>query len=103
MANLHLPALGAALNVPTQEQADHTSVKVKGPFNGGHYRFCVTVQSSPSSLRNKQITQVSSNTAQIEPLYRSGQQEVHQHYGPEERGLAARLCDLAFGVYFPAE
>ena len=44
----------------------------------------------------------SAPTAQMEPLYRSGQQEVHQHYWPEERGVAARLCELAFGTYFPA-
>ena len=36
-------------------------------------------------------------TAHMEPLYRSGQQEVHQHYWPEERGVAARLCDLELG------
>ena len=44
----------------------------------------------------------SAPTAQMEPLYRSGQQEVHQHYWPEERGVAARLRDLEFGTYFPA-
>ena len=26
----------------------------------------------------------------------------HQHYWPEERGVAARLRDLEFGTYFPA-
>ena len=44
----------------------------------------------------------SAPTAQMEPLHRSGQREVHQHYWPEERGVAARLRDLAFGTYFPA-
>ena len=42
----------------------------------------------------------SAHTAQMEPLNRSGQQEVHQHYWPEERCVVARLCDLAFGTYF---
>ena len=46
--------------------------------------------------------QWSAPTAQMEPLYRSGQQEVHQHYWPEERGVADRLCDLEFGTYFLA-
>ena len=36
-------------------------------------------------------------TAQMEPLYRSGQQEVHQHYWPEERGVAARLVNSRSG------
>ena len=33
----------------------------------------------------------------LEPLYRSGQQEVHQHYWPEERGVAARLVNSRSG------
>ena len=33
----------------------------------------------------------------MEPLYRSGQQEVHQHYWPEERGVAARLVNSRSG------
>merc|ERR1712176_607346 len=32
VASLHLPALGAQLTVPTQEQADYIGVKVNGPF-----------------------------------------------------------------------
>ena len=31
--NLHLHAIGAALDVPTQEQADYSGVKFEGPFN----------------------------------------------------------------------
>ena len=30
--NLHLHAIGAALDVPTQEQADYSCVKFEGPF-----------------------------------------------------------------------
>ena len=36
MAKLHFPALGAALNVLAQEQAEYLSVKVEGHFEGGH-------------------------------------------------------------------
>merc|ERR1712226_1531206 len=39
VASLHLPALGAVLTVPTQEQADYIGVKVTGPFKGDHYRY----------------------------------------------------------------
>ena len=39
----------------------------------------------------------SAPTAQMEPLYRSGHQEVHQHYWPEERGVAARLVNSRSG------
>ena len=39
----------------------------------------------------------SAPTAQMELLYRSGQQEVHQHYWPEERGVAARLVNSRSG------
>ena len=39
----------------------------------------------------------SAPTAQMAPLYRSGQQEVHQHYWPEERGVAARLVTSRSG------
>merc|ERR1712066_584440 len=39
VANLHLPALGAELTVPTQEQADYIGVKVSGPFKGDTYRY----------------------------------------------------------------
>ena len=39
----------------------------------------------------------SAPTAQMEPLYRSGQQGVHQHYWPEERGVAARLVTSRSG------
>merc|ERR1711904_163852 len=38
VASLHLPALGAELTVPTQEQADYIGVKVTGPFKGDTYR-----------------------------------------------------------------
>ena len=37
VANLHPPALGAAINVPTQNQADYTGVKVEGLVKGGHF------------------------------------------------------------------
>ena len=40
----------------------------------------------------------SAPTAQVEPLYRSGKQEVHQHHWPEERGVAARLVTSRWGV-----
>merc|ERR1712202_128226 len=39
VARLHLPALGAQLTVPTQEQADYIGVKVEGPFKGTNYRY----------------------------------------------------------------
>merc|ERR1712050_391779 len=39
VASLHLPALGAMLTVPTQEQADYIGVKVTGPFKSGAYRY----------------------------------------------------------------
>merc|ERR1712194_615184 len=39
VARLHLPALGAVLTVPTQEQADYIGVKVAGPFKGDTYRY----------------------------------------------------------------
>merc|ERR1711930_9131 len=39
VAALHLPALGAQLTVPTQEQADYIGVKVNGPFKGDTYRY----------------------------------------------------------------
>merc|ERR1719488_218918 len=39
VASLHLPALGAQLTVPTQEQADYIGVKVSGPFKGDTYRY----------------------------------------------------------------
>ena len=35
--NLHPPALGTALDVPTQEQANYTGVKVEGTVKGGHF------------------------------------------------------------------
>merc|ERR1712007_423717 len=39
VASLHLPALGAQLTIPTQEQADYIGVKVSGPFKGDSYRY----------------------------------------------------------------
>merc|ERR1711972_418955 len=39
VASLHLPALGAVLTTPTQEQADYIGVKVTGPFKGDTYRY----------------------------------------------------------------
>merc|ERR1712013_429694 len=39
VARLHLPALGAQLTVPTQEQADYIGVKVEGPFKPDTYRY----------------------------------------------------------------
>merc|ERR1712137_1055372 len=39
VAALHLPALGAQLTVPTQEQADYIGVKKTGPFKGDTYRY----------------------------------------------------------------
>merc|ERR1711971_1544264 len=39
VASLHLPALGAELTVPSQEQADYIGVKVTGPFKGDTYRY----------------------------------------------------------------
>merc|ERR1711881_122198 len=39
VARLHLPALGAELTVPTQEQADYIGVKVTGPYKGDSYRY----------------------------------------------------------------
>merc|ERR1711877_83815 len=39
VAALHLPALGAELTTPTQEQADYIGVKVTGPFKGDTYRY----------------------------------------------------------------
>merc|ERR1712232_884175 len=39
VASLHLPALGAQLTVPSQEQADYIGVKVTGPFKGDTYRY----------------------------------------------------------------
>ena len=70
VANLHPPALGAALNVPTQEQAHYTGVKVQGSVKGGHYRCRMTVHSTPSSLRNKQFLGV-----EVEGPFKGG------HYG----------------------
>merc|ERR1712079_703999 len=39
VARLHLPALGAELTVPTQEQADYIGVKKEGPYKGDTYRY----------------------------------------------------------------
>jgi len=39
VAALHLPALGAVLTVPTQEQADYIGVKVAGPYKPSTYRY----------------------------------------------------------------
>merc|ERR1711943_137656 len=39
VARLHLPALGAELTVPTQEQADYIGVKVTGPYKSDTYRY----------------------------------------------------------------
>merc|ERR1712244_164289 len=39
VASLHLPALGAELTTPTQEQADYIGVKATGPFKGDTYRY----------------------------------------------------------------
>merc|ERR1712066_1184356 len=39
VASLHLPALGAEMTVPSQEQADYIGVKVTGPFKGDLYRY----------------------------------------------------------------
>jgi len=39
VASLHLPALGAEMTIPTQEQADYIGVKVNGPFKGDTYRY----------------------------------------------------------------
>ena len=39
VTNLHPPALGTALDVPTQEQANYTGVKVQGPFKSGHHGY----------------------------------------------------------------
>merc|ERR1712217_396646 len=39
VASLHLPALGAEMTVPSQEQADYIGVKVTGPFKGDTYRY----------------------------------------------------------------
>merc|ERR1711918_329402 len=39
VAALHLPALGAEMTIPTQEQADYIGVKVNGPFKGDTYRY----------------------------------------------------------------
>merc|ERR1711894_173124 len=39
VASLHLPALGAVLTVPSQEQADYIGVKVDGPYKGDAYRY----------------------------------------------------------------
>merc|ERR1711930_22107 len=39
VASLHLPALGAQLTTPTQEQADYINVPVTGPFKSDTYRY----------------------------------------------------------------
>merc|ERR1712110_1042612 len=39
VASLHLPALGAEMTIPSQEQADYIGVKVAGPFKGDTYRY----------------------------------------------------------------
>merc|ERR1711877_15727 len=39
VAKLHLPALGANLTVPSQEQADYIGVGVDGPFKPDTYRY----------------------------------------------------------------
>ena len=39
VTNLHPPALGKALDVPTQEQANFSGVKVQGPFKSGHHVY----------------------------------------------------------------
>merc|ERR1712190_153125 len=39
VASLHLPALGAQLTTPTQEQADYINVPVAGPFKSDTYRY----------------------------------------------------------------
>merc|ERR1712228_647203 len=39
VARLHLPALGAQLTTPTQEQADYINVPVTGPYKSDTYRY----------------------------------------------------------------
>merc|ERR1719322_1056284 len=39
VARLHLPALGAHLTTPTDEQAKYIGVNVNGPFKGDTYRY----------------------------------------------------------------
>merc|ERR1711998_668691 len=39
VASLHLPALGAEMTIPSQEQADYIGVKINGPFKGDTYRY----------------------------------------------------------------
>merc|ERR1712100_992605 len=39
VARLHLPALGAELTVPTQEQADSVGMRVDGPYKPVTYRY----------------------------------------------------------------
>merc|ERR1712151_10717 len=39
VASLHLPALGAEMTIPSQEQADYIGVKVEGPFKPDTYRY----------------------------------------------------------------
>merc|ERR1712061_913696 len=39
VASLHLPALGAEMTIPSQEQADYIGVKVTGPFKGNLYWY----------------------------------------------------------------
>merc|ERR1712178_80422 len=39
VASLHLPALGAEMTIPSQEQADYIGVKVSGPFKPDTYRY----------------------------------------------------------------
>merc|ERR1719373_1354283 len=39
VARLHLPALGAVLTVPSQEQADYIGVPLEGPYKGDTYRY----------------------------------------------------------------
>ena len=141
VANFHPPALGAALNVFTQEQiiqvsnlkafsTVRTAVSMAACVcsvcekhqtlyqqdRPGWLRrlgklmlrsFTNQVLAKPDLLEGKHGREFctgsgSAPTAQMEPLYRSGQQEVHQHYWPEERGVTARLRDFEFGTYFPA-
>merc|ERR1711934_819367 len=39
VASLHLPALGAEMTIPSQEQADYIGVKSAGPFKPNTYRY----------------------------------------------------------------
>ena len=77
-------------------------------FFTGVQRFrCPCLQNGLLPFQHGGLWSRDSHAVGLHPLRKwshcteGGQQEVHQHYWPEEWSVAARLCDLAFGDVLP--